>query len=589
MKAKFMLLIFLLGITFIIPLNTNAETKKLYDFLKENATNDSTSSTYVESSSGIDFSEVSSDTNGKGLYMIGSSINSEFPIIYYRGDINNNNILYGGFCWKIIRSTSTGGLKLLYSGIPVDGKCNNQKEALAIGKTQYNSVNSEPYYGWMYNTESGDVNVISSTAKLYLDEWFKNNMLDYVKELEDSVWCNDRSINNGIFDSRTRLENGKPTLECVNKDDSFTVFSDKGNKKLTYPTAIINADELTYAGEVLKKTQTNTFVNIGYSYWSMTPYTLNKNMYPNSKGMLNMYTFTYSAGIRPMVAIRNSAVLLSGDGTGDNPYVVGVEKQYRIITDEYVTSNKTESEASDLVNINYKERIGLKFVSYKVTDLDNNELDLNINDGKFLMPAKDIKIIAIYRELKAFHNVSTANENIEIIKSNVEEDQFAEFRINTLHGFKINKIITLDENENELNLNIEELDGKYIFLMPNKDVVLDLEIEEKEKYEVDGDIDNLNDKLYYVDDKIEFDVVQQENHQVKSIYLTDKEGNIIDTEIINNNGRYSFVMPDMDIKINVEYEIINPSTFDGIRTSIVLFLIYSTILVCTLIYYKKRI
>jgi len=140
-----------------------------------------------------------------------------------------------------------------------------------------------------------------------------------------------------------------------------------------------------------------------------------------------------------------------------------------------------------------------------------------------------------------------------------------------------------------LNLNIEELDGKYIFLMPNKDVVLDLEIEEKEKYEVDGDIDNLNDKLYYVDDKIEFDVVQQENHQVKSIYLTDKEGNIIDTEIINNNGRYSFVMPDMDIKINVEYEIINPSTFDGIRTSIVLFLIYSTILVCTLIYYKKRI
>ncbi len=140
-----------------------------------------------------------------------------------------------------------------------------------------------------------------------------------------------------------------------------------------------------------------------------------------------------------------------------------------------------------------------------------------------------------------------------------------------------------------MNLNIEELDGKYIFLMPNKDVVLDLEIEEKEKYEVDGDIDNLNDKLYYVDDKIEFDVVQQENHQVKSIYLTDKEGNIIDTEIINNNGRYSFVMPDMDIKINVEYEIINPSTFDGIRTSIVLFLIYSTILVCTLIYYKKRI
>ena len=95
-------------------------------------------------------------------------------------------------------------------------------------------------------------------------------MVDYVKELEDTVWCNDRSIVDGVFDARTRLENGKPTLECKNKDDSFTVFSDSGNKKLTYPTAIINADELTYAGEVLKKTQTDTFVNIAYSYWSMT-------------------------------------------------------------------------------------------------------------------------------------------------------------------------------------------------------------------------------------------------------------------------------------------------------------------------------
>ena len=588
MKGKLRFLILFALTIFVIPSNAYAEVETFYEKLRKNATNDSTSSTYVESSEGINFSEVSSDTNGKGLYVIGSSINSEFPIIYYRGSIDNNNVLYVGFCWKIIRSTSTGGIKLLYSGLPIDGKCNNEKEALTIGKIEYNPVNSEPYYGWMYNTGIGDVNVVSSSAKVYLDDWFRNNMLDYVKELEDTVWCNDRTIENGTFDSRTRLESGKPTLECVNKDDSFTVFSDKGNKKLIYPTAIINADELTYAGEVLKKTQTDTFVNIGYSYWSMTPYTKNKNMYPNSKGMLNMYTFTYYAGIRPMVAIRNSAVLISGDGTSDNPFVVGVEKQYRVITDEYTTSDKYEAEVNDLVNLNHKERNGLKFVSYKVNDLDNNDIDLDIIDGKFSMPATDIKITAIYREMKDFHNVTTTNDKIEIIKSEVEEDQLAEFKINLPHGFKIKKIFILDKSNNELNINIEESNGKYLFVMPNMDVILDLELKENEKYEVNGDVDNLSGKIYYVDDKIEFDILPKEKYQVKRVYLTDKEGKVISVEIINNNGKYSFVMPNMDVNINVEYQIINPSTCDGIINSILLLLTCFVIFICSFMCLKKR-
>lgn len=583
---KYFVILFLLYL-FVFPINTFAEVETLYDTLKNKATNDSTSSEFVESNDGIDFSEVSSDTNGKGLYMIGSTVNNEYPIIYYRGNINNNNVLYAGFCWKIIRSTDTGGIKLLYSGISNDGKCNNVKDALAIGKSQYNPVNSAPYYGWMYNTDSGDINVTDSTAKAYLDNWFKDNMLSHVKELEDTVWCNDRSMNNGGFDSRSRLENGKPTLECKNKDDSFTVFSSKGNQKLTYPTAIINADELTYAGEVLKKTQTETFVNIGYSYWSMTPYVTTKNMYPNSKGMLNMYTFTYSAGIRPMISVRNTAVFSSGDGSSNNPYAIEVEKQYRIITDEYVTSNKIEAEVNDSVTLSYKERDGFKFISYEATDLDENEIDLNIKDGKFLMPLQDVKIKAVYRELKDFHNITTTNENIEIIDNSVEEDQNATFKINVPRGFTIKKINIFDTEGNELDINIEELDGKYIFKMPNKDIVLDLELEEKEKYEVNGDVDNLNGKIYYTDDEVKFSIPQKDNKRVSRVYLLDKEGNVLDIEVKSNNGEYSFIMPSFDVEIHFEYEVSNPKTSDNIINSIVLFAISLIIFVGSMIYFAK--
>ena len=587
-RNKFLLIIIL--VLFIVPNSVYAQDGLLYNTLKENAIRDDISSTYVASESGIDFSEVSSDTNGKGLYVIGSTINDEYPIIYYRGNISNNYVIYAGFCWQIVRTTSTGGIKLLYSGTPNDNKCNNEKADLTIGKAQYNGVNSAPYYGWMYNTESGDVNVTDSLAKEYLDDWFENNMLDYVKELEDTVWCNDRTLENNVFDSRTRLEAGNPTLECRNKDDSFTVFSSVGNKKLTYPTGIINADELTYAGEVLKKTQTDTYVNINYSYWSMTPYVLNKNMYPNSKGMLNMYTFTYSAGIRPMISVRSSALISTGDGSNDNPYGVTVEKKYRVIVDDnFTTSNKEEAEYNEDVSLSNTERTGLKFVNYNFTDLDGNEIDIAVNGGKISMPSQDIKVTSNYRVLKDFYDLTTDSNDVEITETSVEEDQEASFKVNAPRGYKISSLKLFDELDNELDITISETDGNYKFTMPNKNVVIKVEFEELDKHVVDGDVENLSEDFYYADDKVEFKIIDKHGYEVSKIYVTDKDGNIIDVEIEENNGVYSFVMPDFDAKIKVEYRYIynNPQTADLTDVYLLLFVISLGSLLGLIIKYKK--
>ena len=38
----------------------------------------------------------------------------------------NNNVIFGNYCWKIVRTTNTGGIKLIYNGVPSsDGSCNN--------------------------------------------------------------------------------------------------------------------------------------------------------------------------------------------------------------------------------------------------------------------------------------------------------------------------------------------------------------------------------------------------------------------------------------------------------------------------------
>lgn len=581
----------LIVITFmlaIIPTRVHA-VSPLYNTLKNGATKDNIASTYVASNSGIDFSDVSSDTNGKGLYMVGSTAGSTYPIVYYRGNITNNHVIYAGFCWQIIRTTPTGGTKLMYAGVPSDGKCNNTGENLAIGKTAYNSVNNVPYYGWMYNTEAGDVNAIDSTAKAYLDNWFENNLLDYEGAFEDTVWCNDRGMEGDVFNARTRLENGAPTLECASKDDSFTVASDEGNKKLTYPTAIINADEATYAGEVLKKTQLDTFVNINYSYWSMTPYVTNKNMYPNSKGVLNMNTFTYSAGIRPMVSVRNNAVIVSGNGEQNSPYVISVDKFYRINTDSFTTSDKSEAKKGDTITLTHSEKSGYKFVSYKITDKNDTELSITVTNNKFTMPDKEVKVSAVFRELKDFHNVTTTDDNVSIVESSVEEEQNATFKVNVPRGFKIKKINILDTAGSELDINVEEKSkDTYSFTMPNKDVVIDVELEELEKHNVTGDVEGLDD-IYYNGDKVEFRVKSKANFKVSKVYLTDKDGNKLDIELKENNGVYSFEMPDEDVKVNVEYEEdgkLNPKTGDLIFKNIVI--LFLSISGLTFAYTKKE-
>ena len=93
-----------------------SEPEKLYDIVQNKAKMDNVSSTYVSSSSGINYGQKSSDTNGKGVYTISSTANDTYPITFYRGDVKNNNVAFADQCWKILRTTDTGGTKLVYNG-----------------------------------------------------------------------------------------------------------------------------------------------------------------------------------------------------------------------------------------------------------------------------------------------------------------------------------------------------------------------------------------------------------------------------------------------------------------------------------------
>ena len=408
--------------------------KGLARIMAKNAYLDNGKSEYVSSCSGVDFNSISSDTNGKGIYEIASTKNDTYPIYYYRGAVDNN-VKFAGFCWKAIRTTDTGGVKLIYNGAPDnDGYCttttgtntqtstysfnanytsltyigymygtihNNYalssssfEQSYVYGKdvtysgdtytlidtmtstgtwaTDYNTLNNNHYtcrttgttctsVYYIYYTTSEDINYITltngkkvedvieemltntrnSAVKSSIDNWYNVRLSSYTNYIEDTIYCNDRSISrlggwnpNGgntreilYFSPHDRLwENHIPSLSCSRLLDRFTVSSTIGNGALTYPVGLITIDEVMYAGGVEQASNNTYYLYTNQLYWTMSPSVFNiripHEFYINSNGGINYTNVRNSYGYRPVISLKSTDVVASGDGTQTNPYVI---------------------------------------------------------------------------------------------------------------------------------------------------------------------------------------------------------------------------------------------------------------------------
>ena len=328
---------------------------KLYDYIKSNADTTTT----------IDFSQTSAASNTNGIYMT-TDTDSGKPVYYYRGNVDNR-VIFANFCWRIVRTTETGGVKLIYDGVPTDGQCNNTGDASTIGKSVFNTnSNDNAYVGYMYGITgastyaSTHANTNDSTIKGVIDTWYENNMASYTSQLEDTVWCNDRSIvtdlansNGGNFSSYTTLGYGKnatlygpasrvgynvsnptPTLKCAQDNDKFTVDVSNGNGALTYPVGLITADEMAYAGGKYYSSGSSNdsfYLYTDSSFWALSPSSFDDS---NAGGFilasfgffaasLNYSSVDYSSGVRPSVSLQPGIGMTGGSGTSTDPFVIG--------------------------------------------------------------------------------------------------------------------------------------------------------------------------------------------------------------------------------------------------------------------------
>ena len=100
----------------------------------------------LDTDAGVDFSKTSQQNGTNGLYIFSETKDDFYPVVYYRGNVNNN-LIFADTCWKIIRTTESGGLRLIYNGVPSSGTCNNTGTASQLTTKEFN-VTSSPNIGY---------------------------------------------------------------------------------------------------------------------------------------------------------------------------------------------------------------------------------------------------------------------------------------------------------------------------------------------------------------------------------------------------------------------------------------------------------
>ena len=381
----------------------------------------------------------------QGLYAVEDDYGTSY---IYRGDVENNNVYFGGFYWKIIRMNGDGSIRMIYSGTTPDATGN----ATSINNTtyQYNSHYPDPtYIGYMYgkdfsihtsnettytnivalteyyfgssyefdeetetfkltgditsgtftemqdqfadypytckltngtgscpvmikvnsyvdethamvqyisyssnNLESTLTNDNSSNIKATLDSWYATNIVGksdsegnlLTNYIVDGTFCNDRSFassntGNGyslvpttLYSAYKRLyadANKTATLKCSQASDRFSTTTSRGNGDLTYPVALITADEVALAGGRQGLKNEDYYLRTNNYYFTMTPslfYAANAyaRVYSvNPAGELYLWNGVSSSdGVRAVINLRSDVLIQEGDGTTQNPFIL---------------------------------------------------------------------------------------------------------------------------------------------------------------------------------------------------------------------------------------------------------------------------
>lgn len=312
-----------------------------------------------------DFSKIATSAD-TGLYAAEDEYGTSY---YYRGEktLLNNNLIWGGFQWKIVRINGDGSIRLIYNGteaqFTTNGTVNDTGEDTQIGEyawSLYPYYDDAKYVGYMYGGLNGvastqrdglvssaaTYNETSSNAKIQLEAWYQENLSGKLFEdkIVDNIFCNDRQLRSevggdatgpgyGISDTKYAadqrlIKNKIPTLRCKLKNDRFTTNDTTlGNGSSTYPIGLITVDEASMAGLLYATKNTTNYLYTNQKFWTFSPMSMYADdvcgivWFVNSDGgFYHNKSLDVPSDLRPVLNL-SSKIMVTGTGSATAPFI----------------------------------------------------------------------------------------------------------------------------------------------------------------------------------------------------------------------------------------------------------------------------
>ena len=283
---------------------------------------------------------------------------------YFRGAVKNNYVEFANKCWRIVRISGDGSVKLILhndnkAGVanPCDAANNSASAAFArysgtTHKSAFNtSVNDNAYVGFKYGTPGSSTyaathaNTNKSTILTNLETWYNNNLTAYESVIDNSVWCNDKTnVTDTSYDPWRMTPNGLGYAKNVTYYGATQrLISTSGSAGGTGPSlkcngelskinskiGLITADELAFAGYAAGLQNSTTYLQENATdtyWWSLSPDGFDgvgAYVWRVDGGNSNFVSsnVNIAVGVRPSISLKPSTNV-TGNGTSENPYIV---------------------------------------------------------------------------------------------------------------------------------------------------------------------------------------------------------------------------------------------------------------------------
>ena len=248
------------------------------------------------------------------------TLNNDSVSFYNINDINNITSLNSAHytCWNVTGVCTNISYILSKTTSTTTGEVSPYYINLSNGKSIEDALNLMLY--------DNDVNQIDSIIKTGIDAWYKRYMTEYTDRLEDTIFCNDRTIDDfgawnpdgGSISTSLKFKNYDSNIDltCTNVTDKFSMANSKA--QLTYPVGLLTYPETNLLNSNgIRKTGENYWIgspSYGLRYFSEKSILINGNYFDEDLNTI--------IGVRPAVSLKPDTEYTSGTGSKSNPYIV---------------------------------------------------------------------------------------------------------------------------------------------------------------------------------------------------------------------------------------------------------------------------